>query len=79
MCYNVIIQLIGGSIMNEQGAFFENIDLNSFHWLSDFNGDEVGYSYSNVVGHYIYYDLNMYIDMETLNVLELWFDEEEES
>ena len=55
--------------MNEQGAFFENIDLNSFHWLSDFNGDEVGYSYSNVVGHYIYYDLNMYIDMETLNVL----------
>ena len=79
MCYNVIIQLIGGSIMNEQGAFFENIDLNSFHWLSDFNGDEVGYSYSNVVGHYIYYDLNMYIDMETLNVLEMWFDEEEES
>ena len=78
MCYNVIIQLIGGSIMNEQGAFFENIDLNSFHWLSDFNGDEVGYSYSNVVGHYIYYDLNMYIDMETLNVLELWFDEEED-
>ena len=54
MCYNVIIQLIGGSIMNEQGAFFENIDLNSFHWLSDLNGDEVGYSYSNVVGHYIY-------------------------
>ena len=65
--------------MNEQGVFFENIDLNSFHWLSDFNGDEVGYSYSNVIGHYIYHDLNMYIDMETLNVLELWFDEEEES
>ena len=65
--------------MNEQGAFFENIDLNSFHWLSDFNGDEVGYSYSNIVGYYMYYDLNMYIDMETLNVLELWFDEEEES
>ena len=65
--------------MNERGVFFENIDLNSFHWLSDFNGDEVGYSYSNVVGHYIYYDLNMYIDMETSNVLELWFDEEEES
>ena len=65
--------------MNEQGAFFENIDLNSFHWLSDFNGDEVGYSYSNIVGYYMYYDLNMYIDMETLNVLEMWFDEEEES
>ena len=41
MCYNIIIQLIGGSIMNEQGAFFENV--------------------------------------ETLNVLKLWFDEEEES
>lgn len=65
--------------MNEQGVFFENIDLNSLHWYSDFNGDEVGYPYSNVVGHYMYYDLNMYIDMETLDVLELWFDEEEES
>ena len=65
--------------MNEQGAFFENIDLNSLHWCSDFNGDEVGHPYSNVVGHYMYYDLNMYIDMETLDVLELWFDEEEES
>ena len=65
--------------MNEQGAFFENIDLNSLHWYSDFNGDEVGYPYSNVVGYYMYYDLNMYIDMGTLNVLELWFDEEEES
>ena len=65
--------------MNEQGVFFENIDLNSLHWCSDFNGDEVGYPYSNVVGHYMYYDLNMYIDTETLNVLELWFDEEEES
>ena len=65
--------------MNEQGVFFENIDLNSLHWCSDFNGDEVGYPYSNVVGYYMYCDLNMYIDMETLNVLELWFDEEEES
>ena len=65
--------------MNEQGVFFENINLNSLHWCSDFNGDEVGYPYSNVVGCYMYYDLNMYIDMETLNVLELWFDEEEES
>ncbi|WWT40265.1 hypothetical protein [Staphylococcus phage PT1-4] len=65
--------------MIEQGVFFENIDLSSIHWYSDFNGDEVGYPYSNVVGYYTYYDLNMYIDMETLNVLELWFDEEEEN
>ena len=64
--------------MNEQGVFFENIDLNSLHWCSDFNGDEVGYPYSNVVGYYMYHDLNMYIDMGTLNVLELWFDEEED-
>lgn len=64
--------------MNEEGVFFENIDLNSLHWYSDFNGDEVGYPYSNVVGYYMYHDLNMYIDMETLNVLELWFDEEED-
>lgn len=65
--------------MNEEGIFFENIDLNSLHWYSDFNGDEVGHPYSNVVGYYMYYNLNMYIDMETLNVLELWFDEEEEN
>ena len=31
--------------MNEEGVFFENIDLNSLHWYSDFNGDEVGYPY----------------------------------
>ena len=41
MCYNVIIQLIGGSSMNEEEVLFGKI--------------------------------------ETSNVLELWFDEEEES
>ena len=56
--------------MNDEGVFFENINLNSLHWYSDFNGEEVGYPYSNVVGYYMYHDLNMYIDMETLNVLE---------
>lgn len=65
--------------MSEQGVLLENLDFRKLHWYSDFNGEEVGYPYSNVVGYYMYHDLNMYIDMETLDVLELWFDEEEES
>ena len=56
-----------------------NPDLfRKLRWSSDWNGDEVGYPAIDVVGLYTYHDLNMYINMETLQVLELWFDEEEE-
>ncbi|MDK1672801.1 hypothetical protein QOK74_07945 [Staphylococcus saprophyticus] len=48
------------------------------HWSSDWNGDEVGYPEINVVGLYSYHELNLYIDMETLEVLEAWFDVEDE-
>ena len=64
--------------MNEQGVFLENIDFRKLHWLSDWNGHEVGFSDSNVVGHYMHGELNLYIDIETDIVLEMWFDEEEE-
>lgn len=56
-----------------------NPDLFSrIHWSSDWNGDEVGFPKVNVVGLYTYYDLNLYINMETLEILEAWFYEEEE-
>ena len=64
--------------MNEQGVLLENIDLRKLHWLSDWNGYEVGFSDSNVVGHYMHGELNLYIDTETDTVLEMWFDEEED-
>lgn len=64
--------------MNEQGVLLENIDFRKLHWLSDWDGHEVGFSDSNVVGHYMYGELNLYIDTETDTVLEMWFDEEED-
>lgn len=64
--------------MNEQGVLLENIDFRKLHWLSDWNGYEVGFSDSNVVGHYMHGELNLYIDTETDTVLEMWFDEEDE-
>lgn len=48
------------------------------HWQSDWNAEDIGYEGEYVIGLYTYHDLNMYINMETLEVLELWFDEEEE-
>lgn len=48
------------------------------HWSSDWNGYEVGYPDINVVGLYSYHELNLYIDMETLKILEAWFDVEDE-
>lgn len=64
--------------MNEEGVLLENLDFRKLHWYSDWNGDEVGYPYINVVGYYVYEELNLYIDTETDTVLEMWFDEEEE-
>lgn len=56
---------------------FETFDFKKLAWHSDWNGDEVGYDDVDVVGYYSYHDLNLYIDMNTLNILEAWFDEED--
>lgn len=64
--------------MNEQGVLLENLDFRKLHWQSDWDGGEVGYPYISVVGYYVHGELNLYIDIETDIVLEMWFDEEEE-
>ena len=56
---------------------FENINLKELHWLSDWEGDEVGYDERGVIGLYSYGKINMYIDMETYEVLEIWLEEEQ--
>ncbi|EJG1247466.1 hypothetical protein ACEVOE_000383 [Staphylococcus pseudintermedius] len=56
---------------------FETFDFNKLRWHSDWNGDEVGYDDVDVVGYYSYHDLNLCIDVNTLNILEAWFDEED--
>lgn len=57
------------------------IELSDLAWSSDWNGDEVGYPESDVVGLYsqerddgCYY---FYIDMDTNKVLDFWKEEEE--
>ena len=57
------------------------IELSELAWSSDWNGDEVGYPESDVVGLYsqvrddgCYY---FYIDMDTNKVLDFWKEEEE--
>lgn len=54
-----------------------NFDWSKLHWQSDWDGDDIGYSASTVIGYYTYYDLNLYIDIDSLQILEAWFDEEE--
>ncbi|BDA81568.1 hypothetical protein [Staphylococcus phage vB_SsapH-Golestan-100] len=61
----------------EQGITLENLDYHRLHWLSDWDGHEVGFSDSDVISHYMHGELNLYIDTETDTVLEMWFDEEE--
>ena len=57
------------------------IELSDLAWSSDWNGDEVGYPESDVVGLYsqerddgCYY---YYIDMDTNRVLDFWKEEED--
>ena len=57
------------------------IELSELAWSSDWNGDEVGYPESDVVGLYsqerddgCYY---FYIDMDTNMVLDFWKEEED--
>ena len=53
-----------------------SMELTNLAWSSDWNGDEVGYPESEIVGLYsqeredgIYY---FYLDMETYEVLDFW-------
>lgn len=57
-----------------------SIELTNLRWSSDWNGDDVGYPESEIVGLYsqvrddgIY---SFYIDVETGEVLDFWKDEE---
>lgn len=55
----------------------------SYHWSSDWNGDEVGYPEIDVVGLYTKENAegkveNLYVNTENGHVLESWFDDEEE-
>lgn len=57
-----------------------SIELTNLGWSSDWNGDEVGYPESDVVGLYsqerddgIY---SFYLDMGTYKVLDFWKDED---
>lgn len=56
-----------------------NPDLfKKLHWQSDWDSEDIGYEGDFVVGYYTYKELNFYINMETLEILEAWFDDEEE-
>ena len=59
---------------------FVTMELANLGWSSDWNGDEVGYPDSGVVGLYsqerddgVY---SFYIDVETYRVLDFWKDED---
>ena len=46
-----------------------------FIWSSDWDGEEVGFPESSVVGLYnlrVNPDIYLYIDMETLEILDAW-------
>lgn len=56
------------------------IDLTNLTWSSDWNGDEVGYPESTVVGLYSQErddgTYSFYLDMETNEVLDFWKDQD---
>lgn len=47
-------------------------------WSSDWDAMDIGLEGNFVVGLYHYHDLWMYINMDTLEIIEAWFEEEEE-
>ena len=57
-----------------------SIELTDLVWSSDWNGDEVGYPESEVVGLYLQERddgiYSFYLDMETYKVLDFWKDED---
>ncbi|AAW54885.1 hypothetical protein ACYJ80_11875 [Staphylococcus capitis] len=56
----------------------EDFDWSKLHWQADWNGEDLGFPDRNVVGHYTYHDLNLYIDTENLEILQAWFGDEED-
>ena len=56
-----------------------SIELTDLVWSSDWNGDEVGYPESEVVGLYSQErgdgSYSFYLDMETHKMLDFWKDE----
>lgn len=68
--------LTQGDIISDTTAAY-NLVIN-LGWASDWNGDEVGYPDVPVVGLYTWEKLNVYIDIESQSVLEVWSDEFEE-
>ena len=59
---------------------FVLMELTNLIWSSDWNGDEVGYPESEVVGLYSQERddgrYSFYIDIETYKVLDFWKDED---
>lgn len=54
-------------------------DYNIDHWLSDWNGDEVGFDEIQIVGMYSVKekpDIQYYVDTETGIVLKWWVEED---
>lgn len=74
LLYRALINVRGGVIMYNM----LEIELTDLVWSSDWNGDEVGYPESGVVGLYSQEredgSYSFYIDMETGRVLDFWKD-----
>lgn len=59
--------------------FETNPDIfRKLHWQSDWDPEDLGYEGEFVIGLYTYHDLNLYINIENLEILEAWFNDEEE-
>ena len=57
------------------------LNLPELKWQSDWDGEDVGFIDTNVVGMYTQNrddgDYSFYIDMETMNVLDFWKEDTE--
>lgn len=57
-----------------------NLDYDDLHWQSDWMAEELGMTGDFVVGYYtlkICPEVNLYINAETMEILELWIDDVE--
>ena len=68
--------LTQGEVLKDTSSVF-NLVL-GLGWSSDWNGEEVGYPEVEVVGPYTWGALNVYIDIESQSVLEIWSDDVED-
>lgn len=60
------------------GAALTPEDQRKLIWQSDFDSEDLGFPAGNVVGYFMYKDVNFYIDANNGRVLEVWIDEEDE-